>query len=283
MKSTARYIALTIAALTLGFHAPATMAQATSAAESACMTAVNSEYGGRVRSLNVVHSEFSQANSMVVVEADGERWRCLSSNDGHVEELSREGGSSSGGGEGVTLYGDYGFRGASETISQNIADMKNTRIGNDALSSVRVPRGCRVVLYSDNNFRGHSVVLEGDEPELGRTRVGNDSVSSVEVDCGGGYAGSHGGAASASGVTLYSDYGFRGTSETINGNIDDMKNTRIGNDSLSSVRVPRGCSVTLYTDNNYRGRYLDLDRDEPELGRTSIGNDSVSSISAACN
>jgi len=63
---------------------------ATSAAESACMSAVNRNYGGRVRNLTVVRSEFSQANSEVILDADGERWRCLSSNDGVVADLSMQ-------------------------------------------------------------------------------------------------------------------------------------------------------------------------------------------------
>jgi len=63
---------------------------ATSAAETACMVAVNSNYGGRVNNLHVVKSEFSQANSEVILSADGERWRCLASNNGNVEDLSRQ-------------------------------------------------------------------------------------------------------------------------------------------------------------------------------------------------
>jgi hypothetical protein len=66
--------------------------QATSAAESACMSAVNSQYGGDVESVRVIRSEYSEANSLVMVSAvrDGssERWRCLSSNDGEVADLS---------------------------------------------------------------------------------------------------------------------------------------------------------------------------------------------------
>lgn len=294
MNSATRTIVLASAGLIVAVVAPEAPAQATSAAESACMAAVNRQYGGRESSLRVVHSEFSQANSLVIVEADGERWRCLSSNDGYVEDLSLERGdshrggdhsSSGGSGGGVTLYADYGFRGASETIHGDIADMKGTRVGNDSLSSIRVPDGCRVVLYADNNFRGHSIELYGDEPELGRTRVGNDSVSSVEVRCGGHGSRSHSGSGTggSQGVTLYSDYGFRGVSETVYGDVVDMKRTRIGNDALSSVRVPRGCRVTLYSDNNYRGRSVDLYEDEPELGRTRVGNDSVSSVAVACD
>jgi molybdenum cofactor biosynthesis enzyme MoaA len=62
-------------------------------AKSACMVAVNSKYGGRVQNLEVVRSEFSQANSEVILSADGEHWRCLVSNDGEVAELTKQGGS----------------------------------------------------------------------------------------------------------------------------------------------------------------------------------------------
>ncbi len=294
MPRTMSSVALAATILTLVTQAPEVQAQATSAAETACMEAVNRNYGGRVRDLRVIDSEFSQANSRVYIEADGERWNCLSSNDGYVEELRvEEGGRHDGGhsqgsgsGGGVTIYSDYGFRGASETIHGNVVDMKQTRVGNDALSSIRVPDGCTAVLYTDNNYRGHSLELYGDEPELGRTRVGNDSVSSIEVRCG-GHGGGHSsgqGGSSGEGVTLYADYGFRGASETFRtGEIADMKGTRIGNDALSSVRVPRGCTVMLFADNNFRGRSIELTRDEPELGRTAVGNDSVSSISVSCN
>lgn len=68
--------------------------QATNAAETACMTAVNKNYGGKVKDLKVVRSEFSQANSTVIMDAVGvrggtttERWRCLSSNKGKIEDL----------------------------------------------------------------------------------------------------------------------------------------------------------------------------------------------------
>ena len=69
--------------------------EASNAAESACMAAVNSQYGGNVKTVSVASSEFSQANSVVMVNAAGvrggsmsERWRCLVSNDGNVEELT---------------------------------------------------------------------------------------------------------------------------------------------------------------------------------------------------
>ncbi len=65
------------------------------AAKSACMAAINNQYAGKVRNLKVVRSEFSQANSEVIINAIGvrggstnEKWRCLVSNSGKVQDLS---------------------------------------------------------------------------------------------------------------------------------------------------------------------------------------------------
>jgi len=76
------------------------------------MMAVNNNYGGNVRNLDIVSSEFSQANSEVVINADGERWRCLVSDDGQVQELtvqesqgSNDSGYSSNSGGGFDLSG----------------------------------------------------------------------------------------------------------------------------------------------------------------------------------
>jgi len=64
-------------------------------AKSACLMAVNSRYGGLVKDVKVQSSEFSQANSLVMVKAIGvrgssqsESWKCLVSNTGKVEDLS---------------------------------------------------------------------------------------------------------------------------------------------------------------------------------------------------
>jgi hypothetical protein len=64
-------------------------------AKTACMVAINANYGGKVDDLKVIHSEFSQANSEIIFEAIGirggsgtERWKCLVSNDGKVQDLS---------------------------------------------------------------------------------------------------------------------------------------------------------------------------------------------------
>jgi hypothetical protein len=89
MKLILRSSVFAATCMALTVIAPVTAAaQVSSAAKSACMQAVNKNYGGKVKNLSVGKSEFSEANSEVIVKADGERWRCLVSNDGVVQDLS---------------------------------------------------------------------------------------------------------------------------------------------------------------------------------------------------
>ncbi len=62
-------------------------AEVPGAAQSACLTPVNKNYGGEVVNSFVVSSESSQPDSLVIVNADGDRWRGHVSNNG-----SRAGG-----------------------------------------------------------------------------------------------------------------------------------------------------------------------------------------------
>ncbi|MCP4657975.1 MAG: hypothetical protein GY856_21410 [bacterium] len=84
---------------------------------------------------------------------------------------------------GVTLYDDSNFRGRSLTLDDDVADLGPTALGNDRVSSVKVPPGCTVTLYGDAHYRGRSATLDQDSADLGRTSVGNDAVSSVRVAC----------------------------------------------------------------------------------------------------
>jgi len=291
VKYHAHYLLYAVATAMLTVSPMESFAASNPQAERACLNAVHREYDRNV-DLYVVNSSFSQAATEVIVDADGDRWRCLSSSDGRVEEVSRMSGSHGNSGwnsdysrpshDGVVvLFRDYDYKGRSEVVSGDIADMRHTEIRNDSLSSIRVPNNCEVTLYRDTNFRGRSMELTHDQSNLGGTRVGNDSVSSIEVDCRRGHGGGHGGGNNR-GVTLYRDYDYRGRSETFYNDVPVMKGTTIGNDELSSIQVPRGCHVTLYADTEYRGRSVELYENEPELGRTRVGNDSVSSFRVRC-
>ncbi|KAA9129730.1 hypothetical protein F3N42_14430 [Marinihelvus fidelis] len=93
-------------------------------------------------------------------------------------------GSSHGGrGDGVTLYRDKDYHGESLTLYRDESHLGDTRLGDDELSSIRVPYNCRVTLYTDSRFRGRSEDLSSDQSNMRNSRIGNDSASSIEVDC----------------------------------------------------------------------------------------------------
>lgn len=85
----------------------------TGAAEKACKKAVKKRVGGDVK-VHVVSSEFSQANSTVLMDVKGKRWRCLSSNDGVVAELTQQQGGQEGGRQPAANVGTEWDRGCSD-------------------------------------------------------------------------------------------------------------------------------------------------------------------------
>jgi hypothetical protein len=63
-----------------------TLRTGSSEAEFACAQAVNQNFGRAVAT--VTSSQFSEANTIVMLTAEGQRFRCLTSSDGVVAELA---------------------------------------------------------------------------------------------------------------------------------------------------------------------------------------------------
>lgn len=84
---------------------------------------------------------------------------------------------------GVTLYRDPNFRGTSQTFSEDIPDLRNSRVGDDQATSVKISRGCQARLYQDLNFRGSYTEVTSDIADLRNSRVGDDSITSLQVRC----------------------------------------------------------------------------------------------------
>ena len=195
---------------------------------------------------------------------------------------------------GVTLYRDLDLGGFSQTFTEDVPDMRRTRIGDDQATSVGISRGCTARLYRDLNYRGGYTEVNGDIRDLRRSEVGDDSVTSLQVRCGGGGWGqseSWGGGGDewgdsgsrAYGVTLHRDLNYTGTSQTFTGDVPDLRGSRIGDDQATSVSVSRECRARLYQNPNYGGAYTEVTSDIGDLRGSSVGNDSVTSIRVRCD
>ncbi|MUG91313.1 Tolloid-like protein 1 [Scytonema sp. UIC 10036] len=79
----------------------------------------------------------------------------------------------------VVIYSDSDFQGRSQELEPGRYDVGQIAIGNDHLSSLKVPSGLRVILYEHAGFQGRSKVFASDTPYVGDDF--NDFASSLEI------------------------------------------------------------------------------------------------------
>ncbi|WP_017741753.1 M12 family metallopeptidase [Scytonema hofmannii] len=79
----------------------------------------------------------------------------------------------------VVIYSDSNFQGRSQELEPGRYDVNQVAIGNDHLSSLKVPSGLRVILYEHAGFQGRSKVFTSDTPYVGDDF--NDFTSSLEI------------------------------------------------------------------------------------------------------
>lgn len=92
---------LTCIGLTL-LAPPASAAAATSEAQNICLAEVRNNYREKVRNLSIINSENSGSSSKVIVQADGDRWRCVVAKSGELQELTKTDEVKAGGHNGGT-------------------------------------------------------------------------------------------------------------------------------------------------------------------------------------
>jgi len=203
--------------------------------------------------------------------------------------------------DGVIVYQHEDFRGRYQVVNAEIPQLRHTQIGDDEVTSIRVPPGWRAVLFDGENFMGRAIEIRGDVADLGATRFGSDRLSSIRVFNDVPIQQEKPPAvrrpprrspppprvpprrppaveAPAEGVTLFSETGYRGAAETFLDDRPRMRATALGNDRVRSVFSPPGWRVILYEHDHFEGRAIELGGPAPDLSRTPIGLDAVSSI-----
>lgn len=165
----------------------------------------------------------------------------------------------------VLLYKDSFYGGLSQALYDGDYNVGDLKIGNDALSSLRVSAGFSVTLYDDKDFGGHSVTLTSDNPRLDGISW-NDRVSSIRV---------HGPALAQ--PVVYADAKYAGRSQALRPGVYNVNDLTVGNDTISSVRVPGGFTVTLHETRDFYGNWEAFTGDIADLGPRNF-NDRTSSI-----
>ncbi|MGI5184025.1 hypothetical protein ACQEVZ_47990 [Dactylosporangium sp. CA-152071] len=84
---------------------------------------------------------------------------------------------------GPTFYTATGYGGTAATRGPGSYDLPRlpaAGIGNDAVSSIRVPAGYTVTAYAEAGFTGAAWTFTADTPDLARTGS-NDAISSLRI------------------------------------------------------------------------------------------------------
>lgn len=66
----------------------------------------------------------------------------------------------------ATAYADDNYQGAAQSFGIGTYDMDSLTVGNDRISSIRIPTGMQVELFTDANYKGQSLVLHSDVASL---------------------------------------------------------------------------------------------------------------------
>lgn len=134
-----------------------------------------------------------------------------------------------------------------EYITESIADLKRSDVGNDSISyalvfkpdvvdqNTRRRNSCTpkrnssdVALYNDSNFKGKCQILgPGDYPKAFKN-FKNDAISSIEF-----------GLASKAEITVCEHKNFGGKCSTLTRSHKSLKSTHVGNDRISSITIRR--------------------------------------------
>lgn len=157
----------------------------------------------------------------------------------------------------VEVFEHNDFQGRKQSLPPGRYDLRQLTIGNDVISSVKVPPGWRVTLFQHAGFAGQTKVLTASASSLPGF---NDNTSSIVVE---------------GPAVVFEHNNFGGRSQVLPPGRYDLAQLSIGNDVISSVKVPFGLRVTLFEHAGFKGQTRVLVNDAPSLPGF---NDKVSSI-----
>ncbi len=83
----------------------------------------------------------------------------------------------------VILYEHTDFKGRSLQVTGDIKNLRRTRLGNDAVSSIWI-KNAEVTVYEHAGFAGRHQTFTRSVRSFDRARIGNDSISSIRVRWG---------------------------------------------------------------------------------------------------
>jgi hypothetical protein len=156
---------------------------------------------------------------------------------------------------GVSVFTECGYHGRNAYLPPgNYAKLKSV-IGNDAISSMRVPEGMVIELYKDDNFKGTSSgKITADNACLGNYWNNTASSAKISYNTGGWIPPTVTPPISNNGaITIYYGCNYYGKSTHFDqGDYTNLKSS-LSNQPAGSVMIPAGLTVEFYSQPNYGG------------------------------
>lgn len=160
----------------------------------------------------------------------------------------------------VTVFMDANYGGRSQSVGIGAFNMHQLTLGNDLISSVRVPPGMRVTLFEHSNFRGRKVTFTEDTSWVGDDF--NDRASGLVVE---------------KVARFYTEPGYGGDVICLGVGRYRLEQVGLLDNTISSLRVPQGMLITLYQHQGFTGNFLNFYEDCSDLREKNF-DDTCTSI-----
>ena len=153
---------------------------------------------------------------------------------------------------GVSIYRDVNYLGLSQTMTVGKYNTQQLTVGDNIISSAKIPTGCKLTLYQNTGHTGATQVITSDWAGFSKDPW-NDKASSVEVSNANVITPETPTTCLAGGVVLFKDAAFGGDNQKLSNGLYSTTQIIIGNNRLSSVKVAAGCKVILYQNSGFSG------------------------------
>jgi hypothetical protein len=170
----------------------------------------------------------------------------------------------------VTIYDQPNFAGSSQVLAKGRYDdaLHQITIGNDALSSLKVPQGMVARLFEHYHFQGRFIDIRADTPALD-AYWDNRPSSIVVYDATGTPP-------DTKEVMIFEHANYAGTFQVLAKGQYDVAQLQIGDNALSSALVPYGMVLRLFENPGFGGAFVELREDTPAVSMD--WNDRASSV-----
>jgi hypothetical protein len=166
----------------------------------------------------------------------------------------------------ITIF-DGDFTGSSMQLTAGIYEPQQLGIGNNTLSSIRIPRGLQVTLYEFGAMEGRSMVLRADAGlDFLQKNNFDNIVSSLKIE-------------QLPPGSLYVTLVGSGMSNDFPpGRYNASESTVLSNGPLRFAKVPSGMRAIIYTDTDFRGSSIILEKDEDFFNANFVNGQKYSLI-----